>query len=93
MPEQLHEADRIRAPDGGQRANRGNQALGDQTVKMRVKPAGIMYALGALAAEFPVKELCSQGPKSSFRLAAATTAMKAASLPHSRVLMCSSCRR
>ena len=42
MPEQLHEADRIRARDGNKRSFRGNQAVGDQTVEMGMKPGGIV---------------------------------------------------
>ena len=42
VAEQFHNPDRIGARDGNQRAIRGNQAIGDQTVKMRVKPGGII---------------------------------------------------
>ena len=42
VAEQLHNLDRIGARDGDKRAIRGNQAIGDQTVKMRVKPGGII---------------------------------------------------
>ena len=42
VPEQLHEADRIRARDGNKRSIRGNKAVGDQTVEMGMKPGGII---------------------------------------------------
>jgi len=43
-PEQLHDLDRIRVRDGDQRALRRNQAIGHQTMKMRMKPGGIVSA-------------------------------------------------
>ena len=42
VPEQLHDPDRIGARDGNQGAFRRNQAIGDQTVKMRMKPGGFV---------------------------------------------------
>ena len=42
VPEQLHDPDRIGARDGDQGAFRKNQAIGDQTVKMRMKPGGFV---------------------------------------------------
>jgi hypothetical protein len=38
----LHDLDRIRVRDGDQRALRRNQAIGDQTVKMEMRPGGIV---------------------------------------------------
>jgi hypothetical protein len=42
VPEQLHEAERIRARNGDKRSSRGNKALGDQTVEMGMKAGGIV---------------------------------------------------
>jgi hypothetical protein len=42
VAEQLHEGDRIGARDGDKRTIPRNQAVADQTVQMRMKPAGIV---------------------------------------------------
>ena len=42
VPEQLHDPDRIGARDGDQGALRRNQAVRDQTVKVRMKPGGFV---------------------------------------------------
>ena len=42
VPEQPDDADRMGASDGDKRSFRGNKALGDQTVEMRMKARGIV---------------------------------------------------
>ena len=42
VPEQLDEADRIRGRNGDKGSSRGDKAVGNQTVQMRMKPAGII---------------------------------------------------
>jgi len=42
VPEQLHEADRIRAGDENKRSIGRNKAVGDQTVQMGMKAGGVI---------------------------------------------------
>ena len=42
VPEQFHDADRIRTGDGDKRAVRRNQPVGEQTMEVRMKAGGIV---------------------------------------------------
>jgi hypothetical protein len=52
VPEQFDELERIGARDGDKQAFGRNEAVGDQTMEMRMKPGGIKYVGDAYPKEF-----------------------------------------